>query len=80
MLREKEVERIDTVTGARLEPLFQSGLTEVSFSPDSAFLAGLTNDRLLLWRNVRRSPDAPDLFDAYDGNPVLNVPLPQEKP
>ncbi|MFD4320755.1 helix-turn-helix domain-containing protein [Streptomyces sp. NPDC058548] len=80
VLREKEVERIDTVTGARLEPLHQSGLTEVSFSPDSAFLAGLTNDRLLLWRNLRQSPDAPDVFDEYDGNPVLNVPLPQEKP
>ncbi|MCX4986597.1 helix-turn-helix domain-containing protein [Streptomyces sp. NBC_00572] len=80
VLRDSGVERIDTVTGATLPELAQSGLSEVSFSRDSRFLAGLTNDALLLWRNTRDPDDVPDAFDGSQGVHVLRVAVPQDKP
>ncbi|MFI6423260.1 helix-turn-helix domain-containing protein [Streptomyces sp. NPDC050842] len=80
-LREQGVERIDTVTGDTLDELAQRGLTEVFFSPDSRFVVGVTNDRLLVWRNTRNPPDWQDPYNEWDGSMLLNLPLsPQDKP
>ncbi|MFH8837254.1 helix-turn-helix domain-containing protein [Streptomyces sp. NPDC017868] len=80
-LRERGVERIDTVTGETMDELIQRGLTEVFFSPDSRFIAGVTNDHLLLWRNTRALPDQPDPYDEWDTTPLLNLALPpQDEP
>ncbi|MFI2739553.1 helix-turn-helix domain-containing protein [Streptomyces sp. NPDC018711] len=81
VLREEGVERIDIVTGDTLDEFIQRGLTEVFFSPDSRFVAGLTNDHLLLWRNTRALPDQPDPYDEGDITLLLNVALPpQDEP
>lgn len=80
-LREQGAERIDTVTGDTLDELAQRGLTEVCFSPDSRFVVGVTNDRLLVWRNTRNPPDWQDPYNEWDGSMLLNLPLsPQDKP
>ncbi|WP_432116050.1 helix-turn-helix domain-containing protein [Streptomyces sp. S1] len=80
-LHERGAERIDTVTGDRAEELAQRGLTEVSFSADSRFIVGVTNDRLLVWRNMHRAPDRQDPYEEWDRDMALNLPLsPQDKP
>ncbi|MER7949683.1 helix-turn-helix domain-containing protein [Streptomyces sp. NPDC096079] len=80
-LRDQGVERIDTVTGDTLDELVQRGLTEVSFSADSRFVVGVTNDRLLVWRNTRHAPDRQEPYEEWDGAMPLNLPLPpQDKP
>ncbi|MFJ5829403.1 WD40 repeat domain-containing protein [Streptomyces sp. NPDC093089] len=80
-LREQGVERIDTVTGDTMDELAQRGLTEVSFSADSRFVVGVTNDRLVLWRNSPGASDRPARYDGWDGTMPLHLPLPpQDKP
>ncbi|ALO05667.1 putative WD-40 repeat protein [Streptomyces venezuelae] len=79
--REQGVERIDTVTGDTLEELAQRGVIEVSFSPDSRFVVGVTNDRLLVWRNMRNPPDWQEPYNEWDGPMLLNLPpSPHDKP
>ncbi|MER6629037.1 helix-turn-helix domain-containing protein [Streptomyces sp. NPDC000987] len=80
VLRDTDVERIDTVTGRTLDQLVQGGLTEVSFSPDSRFVAGVTNDELLLWRNTRAPHDPVHAPDDETGLPVLKMSVPRDKP
>ncbi|MFF0430062.1 helix-turn-helix domain-containing protein [Streptomyces sp. NPDC004520] len=79
-LREQGAERIDIVTGDTMDELVQRGLTEVSFSPDSRFIVGVTNDHLLLWRNTRVLHDRQDPYAEQDWPLLLNLPLsPQDK-
>ncbi|MGW3492235.1 nSTAND1 domain-containing NTPase [Streptomyces sp. NPDC001020] len=80
VLRDTGIERIDTVTGRTLDQLTQAGLTEVSFSPDSRFIAGVTNDELLLWRNTRAPHDPVAASGDEVGLPVLKMFLPRDRP